>query len=379
MRWHPLLVLLIIMATGGCGSDDPPTSPAATGHVYRVPERVAGDWDVAHVSDVGLDLALIEALFDQRPDLQHSMLVIKDGKLVVEEYFPGSDIPWATPWAPVGAALRQEIDYTRDTLHYQASVTKSFVSALIGIAIDQGLITSVDQLVKDLLPDYRHLLVGEKGELTVADLLTMRSGIRWGEYSTYLMDHGQDVWVEYVLTRPLDHPPGTVYRYNDGLSVVLAEIVGHLFDSRADRVAEEYLFHPLGITDYLWMRSPSNEIAGGWGLFLRPRDMARFGQLFLRDGNWDGEQIISESWVSQSTSIRVRNVWNRWHYGYHWWTEVFFIDGRSVNTWAANGAGGQRIFVVPAHDLVVVFTSGGETPAAGPEQQMQDFILPACR
>ncbi len=378
MKLSIYLLLIFSLFLAGCDKKESVNSPVTNEGAYKIPEAIDNDWETAHLTDVNMSQSIIEAMMALPESDHHSILIVKEGKLVYEEYFPGSNIPWNVPWDEPNDEAERSIEYTIETIHYQASATKSVVSALIGICLDQGLIVSVDQKIKGFFSQYEELFDEQKSEITLNDVLTMRSGIRWESDDTYNMDHNSYEWVHYVLSRPMAHTPGTVFRYNDGLSVMLAEIVQDVSGLRADLFAERYLFEPLGINNYYWMKSNSNEIAGGWGLYLRPRDMAKFGALFLQKGEWNGQTIVSESWVQESTRARVYSTSGSNHYGYQWWQTNFRIDDRSYETFFAWGAGSQNIYIIQELDLVVVFTAGSDSVFSLNKMYIEEYIIPAC-
>jgi CubicO group peptidase (beta-lactamase class C family) len=301
----------------------------------------------------------------------HSILLVKDGKLILEEYFPGETV------------FGQYINFRRNTLHNLHSVTKSFTSALIGIALDQGIIESVDQDLATFFPELADVFQGTaKTEIQLKHLLTMSSGLNWDE-GTYpytdsrndhiQMDRSGDP-VGFVLDRPLVAEPGSTFVYNSGLSITLGEIIFKVSGRRADEFAAEHLFQPLGIENFNWVRYSNGTIQAGGGLNLRPRDMAKFGQLFLNGGEWRGQRVISEEWVQDSTGPQGPNQ----GYGYQWWLTSFTINGQELATFSAQGRGGQFIFVFPALDFIAVFTGGNDNDrGAQPFAMLGLHILPA--
>ncbi len=216
-----LNIILLASCGGGSNSTDNPTNPPppVPEYEYLVPEQVAGSWSTAHVSTVNINQTRIETLFNQvvsgNYPLLHSILIIRNSTLVVEEYFSGkpksqTDVSISLP----------TIQFDKDTLHYQASATKSFVSAMVGIAKEQGLISGVEQLINTIFTDHLDLFEGTKNDITIANLLTMQSGIQWQEGSTATMAQDRSNWVEFVLGKPMVSTPGESFLYNSGLSVL---------------------------------------------------------------------------------------------------------------------------------------------------------------
>jgi CubicO group peptidase (beta-lactamase class C family) len=272
-----------------------------------------------------------------------------------------------------------------EEMHLLYSVTKSFTSALIGIAIDQGFLEGVDQKVIDFFAEWEiENLDARKQALTIENLLTMTCGFEWEG-----PDDGLHTWgdalrsgnpVKYVLNQPMASDPGTEWIYNGGCSHILSAILTRTTGRSTLAFAQEYLFEPLGITDVHWPRDPQGIYFGGQDIWLTPRDMSKFGQLFLNGGAWEGQQIIPSDWVAKSTVTHMTH-WDG-GYGYHWWT---YPDS---GIYYASGAFEQRIMIIPDYDMVVVFTSDplgadlgsgewGESPPAV-DWLLGRFVLPAC-
>ena len=311
------------------------------------------EWPTSEPEQQGLDAgklkALLAAVDESGLDL-HSVLVIRNGYLVFEWYDEGN------------GPSRKHVLY---------SVTKSFTGTLVGIAIDQGLMETADQLLSDFLPvtasanpDTR------KDGLTLENLLTMQAGLDWSEgQPTYREMYSHLDWVAYMLDKPLMEIPGTSFNYCSGCSHLLAAALTQAIGGDLIAFARENLFEPLGITDISWEKDPQGIPIGGWGLYLTPRDMARLGYLYLRQGVWNGRQVVSSEWVAASTQTHVMSD-ERMEYGYHWWIYP------SLHAYAALGLGGQTVFVLPEQDLVVVFTADN-TDHAELVELIEDYIIPA--
>jgi CubicO group peptidase (beta-lactamase class C family) len=288
-----------------------------------------------------------------------SLLLARHGQLIVEEYFG-----WSASRA-----------------HTVQSVTKSVTSLLAGMAIDRGRLSIGDRAV-DFFPGYQPIanLDDRKRAMTVRDLLTMQTGLEWNEsvYNASPLQRLNDCqcdWLRFVLDWPMRETPGTRWEYVSGGVILLGGIVGVATGERMDQFAAEQLFGPLGIENAWWYSGLPNGLPhSGGGLNLRPRDMAKLGQLVLDGGRWRGAQIVPESWIRESTQVRLSNVRSFGaypaDYGYLWWTLP-----RGIVT--ASGAQGQWIFVVPSLDLVVTIT--GESDAnflSGPDLLYRQ-VLPA--
>ncbi|MBT8398693.1 MAG: beta-lactamase family protein, partial [Gemmatimonadetes bacterium] len=228
-----------------------------------------------------------------------------------------------------------------------------------------------------------------KADMVLEDLLTMRSGIEWSEDTPYtdpnnscILMEASDEWVPFVLDYPMDADPGTVWEYNSGASVLLGKIVQVATGQRIDDWARENLFHPIGIDDFYWKITPAGEVDTEGGLYLSAQDLARIGYLFLRDGMWEGERILSGEWIAASTApmvsdINPNNSGSDPGYGYQWWVPDH-VGGETL-VFAGNGYGGQFLLVAPDYDVVAVFNGwnihGGAR--ASTWRALQERILPA--
>jgi CubicO group peptidase (beta-lactamase class C family) len=327
-------------------------------YVYTVPSQTDDGWETASLTDVGMDETPIaqfmnEALNNLEHKI-HGILIVKSGRLVFEEYFPG----YAFYHGPL-------TEFDRETKHNLASVTKSFTSALIGLAIDNGFIQNVNQKMFSFFPEYIDLNNDEKDKITLEHLLTMTSGLEWDESTFSYSDPRNDVVqlfyqndpIRFILNKPIVTEPGTQFLYSSGSTNVLGEIIQKTTGMRADDFAREHLFSPLGIADYQWVELSEEVLYTSGDLKMRPRDMAKLGNLYLNIGVWNGEQIISEGWIKSSTKSFIQASVD-FDYGYKWWLHTFEINSKQVESFSAQGWGGQYIFVFPSLDMVVVTTAG---------------------
>jgi CubicO group peptidase (beta-lactamase class C family) len=352
---------------------------------YAIPEKTNDGWDVASLASEKIAdepiKELIERIYDNTYKNIHSVLVIRNGKLVLEEYFPGYN------------SDRKYRVYDRDTIHEVCSISKSVNAILIGIAIDQHLINGVDQKISALMPSYSDVFAdAKKDEIRLKHLLTMTTGLAWDEWkypyedtrNDYVAMNDNKEPVRYVLQQPLVAKPGEKFVYSTGGSVALGEIIHQVSGIKADKFAERHLFKPLGVSRYIWSSNASGFVRTGSGLGLRPRDMAKIGYLYLNGGRWQGKQIVSEAWVKESIENRVdAKQFPDWHkddgYGYQWWIRSFKVAGQVVPSYHAPGQGGQFIFVVPNLQLVAVFTGWNDDELAlQPFEMLERYILPAA-
>ena len=219
----------------------------------------------------------------------------------------------------------------------------------------------------------------------------MTAGLDWNELtypdsdtrsSIYGMVRSDD-WIEFVLKRKMIYPPGEIFNYSSGLSLVLGAILKNQTGLNANDYAEKYLFGPLAISDFSWQQGPNGMVytsGGERGLWLRPRDVAKIGLLFINNGKWKGQQIVSSEWVNESVKAQIDAFFAGSEYGYQWWRGEKTTGNRTISVFYAAGHGGQYIFVCPSLDLVAVFTSkvyGNPLGVARPQIMMADHIIPA--
>lgn len=301
--------------------------------------------------------ALRDKLAKSNSPSVHAVVVVRNGTLLFEHYRKGYDEKWGRP---IG-----EVQYAADVKHDVRSISKSVVSLLVGIAIDRGLIRSVDEPVFTFFPEFASLRTSEKDRILVRHLLTMSSGIEWDERkrpytdpenSEIKMIFAPDSY-RYAFEQPMAAEPGKVWNYSGGSTTLLAAIVEKVTGKPLFDFARESLFTPLGITDVEWRYMPNGQPAAASGLRLRPRDLAKVGQLFLNEGSWNGKQVVSTTWLRESIEPRF-TVWTGNRYGYQWWLGRSSVKGRFIDWTAGFGLGGQRLFILPTYDAVVVITAG---------------------
>lgn len=332
---------------------------------YRVPDPTGEGWKCSSLAEAGMDSALIVALMNkilsrEIPEI-HSLLILKDDQLVLEEYFHG---------------------YSRERLHRVHSVTKSFTSALLGIAIDKGFIPDDHEPVWKYFAERDSTRwVKEKYDIRIKHLLSMTAGLDWkglqpGESNDDIDMYKTHDYFGFLLNKELKFSPGTQFCYNNGLSLMLGHILEKSSGLSVEAFTNEYLFEELGITDYSWDVDDNGITRTDGGLKLRPVDMVKFGQLYLSNGKWKDEQIISENWIHHSTEQKIGS--NDAGYAFHWWTRNYNINNRVIRTIYAIGHGEQAIILVPEHRLVFVMTAGNYLQTEHrPFEILTDYILPA--
>lgn len=318
----------------------------------------ADDWPRADLAaagfapDVGdqIDAGVREGRFENL----HGVVVVRGGKLVLERYYAGEDERWGS--------RRGNVSFDAGTLHDLRSVTKSVVSLLYGIARAEGRAPPLDATLVDQFPEYPELADDPmRRRMTVAHALTMMLGTEWNERLSYADPRNSEHAMEladdryrFVLDRPMVTEPGTQWVYNGGATAVIGRLVAKGSGRTLRAYAKDKLFDPLGISEFEWVRGRDGEFIAASGLRLRPRDLARIGQLVLNDGRWGEAQIVPADWLEQSFRTRARL--ERINYGYQWWLGPEGPDGPR---WIAGfGNGGQRLWINPGLDLVVVVTAG---------------------
>ncbi len=304
-------------------------------------------WKTAIPEKQGMDSAKLlmadEFIQNRLPDA-FSLLVVKNGYLVFEKYYS-----WGS----------------REKYAEVHSVTKSFTSALIGIALDKGYLNSVDQKLVDFFPEY---ITDEsdpmKKEISLRHLLTMSAGFKWNDWGPSMRKwlYFSPDWVKSAIQLPQENNPGEVFNYNSSTSHLLSAILSKSTETSTLDFAKQYLFVPLGIQSAYWHVDQQGYNIGGFGLGLSARDLAKFGFLYLNNGYWNGQSIVSEIWVKESTSQQIQTVshpiYGEFQYGYQWWVKK--VDG--CKSFRARGKRGQFIVVVPELDLVIAVTSNPGRP-----------------
>ena len=356
-------VLIVPIALGSmlaCSSSEP---------IIRVAREGLAPLPMAQPADVGMDGELLGRLVSDLPQpAEHglrSVLVMRRGKLVLEQYWNG---------------------YDRSAQQDLRSATKSITSLLVGIAIDRRFVNGVDEPVRTTLgPVYPGIPSLEQGT-TLAHLLTMRSGLACNDRDQASPGHEDRMyrerdWVRYFLELPSDRPAGEAAVYCTGGAVALGRVISQASRRPVPEFADEFLFAPLGIEGARWSSFDGHrQTDTGGHLALRPQDMARIGQLVLQQGMWDGRQLVSRAWIAQSTREHTK-IDGGQPYGYLWWRRRFPYGGGRVSAVFAGGNGGQYIFVVPELELVAVFTGGNYNSRKSQRalRIMEEYIVPAVQ
>lgn len=335
---------------------------------YQIPTDRSDSWQIARADSVGVEaIRLAELTQSMRawPELGvHAILIERNGRLIYEEYFDGFDERWGLPLG--------RVKMTAETKHDLRSVTKSVISALVGIAHGEGKIPSLDEPIVKWFPEFPELNTPERRRVTLAHALSMTSGFDWNEDIPYNDPRNDEIRMtrdpqplKYALARPFANDPGTEFKYNGGLTQVVAAVLVRATKSSLQDYARTKLFEPLGITDVEWVGDLAGMPSAASGLRLRARDLAKIGSLYLNGGKWNGKQVIPGSWIELSTRRQFRfrprtgaDAGGEFGYGYFWWYSCYPSDKGLIEARAAVGNGQQRIFVLPNVNMVVTIFAG---------------------
>ena len=343
----------------------------------QAPEQAppAWQWPVSTPEEQGMDAGVLAGVVDliRKDEILpwlHYLVIVRHGRLVLEESFHG--------WGP-------------GRPHTLQSVSKSFTSALVGIAIARGEFKGVDEKVLDFFPDMKGIanLDERKSAMRLRDILTMRTGTDYHERDPssphYQLNRLTSGWDKFYLDRPMLGPPGEAFNYDSGGVILVSAMLKRRTGMHAHEYAQRHLFKPLGIEKFLWSRNSEGHTHAGGGLVLAARDAAKLGQLYLNKGRWGDVQVVPETWVEESLKMHVDLTVPGQPpsgYGYLWWVWAPDYQGKTGEyVFAARGRGGQYVIVVPEYDMVVA-TCGDAKPGGDSGQAVSVFydrILPAVR
>ena len=310
------------------------------------------EWQTATPREKNMDSEKLEEMleFIEEDFYYDSIVLVRHGYIVLEKYY---------------------FSYGSDDLHHLWSSTKSFISTLVGIALDEGLIGSINDKMLDYFPNKTISIYDPRREnITVEHLLTMSSGIAWDFYLHQPIFIGHEDPVEFALNLPINFEPGSQFEYINGGPHVLSGIIHGVIDSTVEEYAIEKIFNPIGIRDFLWPKDQQNVTQGSYGLCLSPRDCARFGYLYLNNGTWDNQQIIPLEWIKKSSEV-YWTLTSNISYGYLWWIYP------NSNCYATRGYEEQNIFALPEYDIVFVTTGKAPSDSVDARFLIDDYIIPA--
>jgi len=321
---------------------------------------------------------LIERINHDSSKCVSSLIIVQNDSIVLEKYFDKS-----------------YVSRHRYRLRSVTGIKKSFTSVLIGIAIEQGKIKGTDEKIMKYFSEYGKIANynNQKKSITIENALTMSAGFEWDELSySYSHDNNSlkcmrlaDDWVKYILDLPLSEKPGSQFTYNSGCTLLLSEIIQKASGQPVEKFAMDNLFSKMGIVQVnLQDLFTLFFVESTWGRAMRPIDLALFGLLYLHKGQWNGEQIIPESWIETSTGkwieVNMKNYPNR-YYGMHWFR---YSDNHPITKYLkvndiyyARGIAGNFLWIIPHLDMVVVKTVQNYDKENASESILWEYILPA--
>lgn len=354
-KWMYVVGAVFVVIATGCNTMYGEDNPAAESE---------WPWDNVSPESQGIRSGDLESMVEhiEANNLAiHSIIIYKNGTIPFETYFE---------------------PYNKNVSHNMKSTSKGVISALVGIALREGYIESLDESVLSYFPEYG-AKDGDKPDITIRDLLTMSSGLKWDENdlnSMFTFFVSKRI-AKRVLNQPLVSEPGSRFNYNTGLTHLLSVIISKASGMSTLQFAKEYLFGPLDIRNVQWDKDREGFHIGGSELFLTPRAMTKLGVLYLHDGAYSGRQIVPGEWVRESTATQIEGSFHgaQIQYGYLWWLDIgnrLFTYLDNEDTILAMGVHGQRIFIHPGLDTVVVITAD-QRDESQCDILIRDYILPA--
>ena len=329
---------------------------ASDKYEYKMPHSPDAFIEVASLTDVGLDLSLVGLMDEMKSDKflhLHSIIITKNRKLVFEEYFHG---------------------YHRDYLHDLRSAFKPLTGLAIGKAMMKNSDLKLETPILDYYPQYQ-IKDLQKKKITVYHALTMSSGLQ-NENEDKMQREYSD-WIKYKLEHPMEHEPGDKYVYSDGAINLLSGVLQTATNQYLPSFLQRELLLPMGIETFQMLTSPAGRGYLAGHFYLRPIDFTKFGLLMLNQGKWDGQQLISKSWIKESTLPKVDQ-----HHGYFWTLHEREVGGKKMKSIEAWGNGGQFLIIIPQIDMTITFTGGNYN--LYPEMEkgfklLEQYILPAVK
>ncbi|MFX0212248.1 MAG: serine hydrolase domain-containing protein [Candidatus Hodarchaeota archaeon] len=331
----------------------------------------AYEWSTSTPEEYGINQSQLEKAFLKAEDISYlfSILLIRNGTLIAEKYFNGVN---------------------QNDAHHIHSITKSFTTTLVGIALQEGFLNSIDQQMLDFFPEYIFPeLDPKKYNITIHHLLSMTAGFDFPETTENWIEYSSSPnWVQYVIELPLRHDPGAGWAYSTPHMNLLSAILTKATGMNTRDFAAKYLFDPLGISVDHWHQDPQGIYTGGHEMYMNPRNMARLGYLYENDGKINGLQIISKEWIETSIEDHSNGSLREWeeatggwisitnmNYGYGWWLGIMKQAMTEYEVYFAQGLGGNFILNVPELDVVIVTTANGTIFDRGnEEEEMMNFI-----
>jgi len=346
----------------------------------------ADSWQTATPAQVGMQASVLEgldlAVRAGKLNNLHAVVVVRDGKLVFERYYAGSDERWTVPLG--------KVQFGPDVKHDLRSTSKGLVGLLYGIALSEGKVAAPDQLLLAQFPAYQDLQSDPlRRKIKIEHVLSMTFGTQWREDLPYTDPRNSEVAMygapnaaRYVIEQPMAAEPGTRWQYSGGATAVLGQLIAQGTATPLEEYAQQKLFLPLGITDAQWVGGSNGVVAAASGARLRARDLAKIGQLVLQDGRWADRQVVPAAWLKTSLQPHghpppLSDI-GEFAYGYHW--GLVRLKGSGQRWIFAPGNGGQRLMIVPQERLVVAIFAGNynqPTQDEVPDGVISQFVIPA--
>lgn len=332
-------------------------------------------WQIGQSSEIAAEESpptlfseLVTNIRNDTLERTHAVVISQYGETILEEYFAG---------------------FTQHTPHDTRSLSKSFASAITGIAIDDQILGGEHLPIRNFLEDQYPEIAWEDGkaEITIHHLLTMSSGldaIDFGLNRNSFANEGafqsQEDWTAHILSAPMVYRPGGSANYGSGNPHLLSPVLSSAIGERLEFYMHKELFQPLSIKNYRIQTNNEDQPYFGGGWYLTPRDLQKFGQLYLNKGSWNGKEILSQQWVDKSFDKHdvLENTRDKNEYGYLFWHKTYDVKGKKIESIEARGSGGQYLFIIPEYEVVAVITSGNYRNGKGfqPEKIMERYILP---
>ena len=337
---------------------------------YTEPKNNGDGWETSTLANEGINLVRMENMMDKIAatyDFIYSVIVIRNDKLVFEEYFNGMD------------------ENSANKVH---SISKGFTSALTGLALRENYLSNLDQKMMDFFPEYDTLsLDPRKYDITLKHLLTMKAGFDWISDESHWNQYGNSPdWINFAINLPLRDNPGDIFNYCCPQSNLMCAILTKATGMSVHDFADQYLCGPLNINIRRWEKDPQGYCIGSSGIYISPRDIAKLGYLYLNNGVYNGKQIIPSEWIEESLSNMSDTDFDWGHtvnikYGYAWLSGE--IGGHDVIF--VGGYGGQVLILSPDMNMITVFTTNGTVPWSVEGWQygmvinlIADYIFPAA-
>jgi len=356
---------MTIIVSWSCSERE--TGPGDPPYIEQFPFTIASpesqNFDASRLNE--LDSKISSGIYSEI----HSLLIIRNGSLVFEKYYKG---------------------YSREMPHNLFSVTKSVTSLLVGVALYEGKIKSLDDKIVDLLSEQNPILNldDRKKAITIKNLLTMTSGIKWMEFNDSYSNPTSDLfglslaqdWIKFMIDKPMAADPGTTFNYNSGNTTLISGILKNALGKETALYGDEKLFEPLNIRNYQWEKGANGITNTGWGLIMRSIDMAIIGDLVLHQGLYKGIRLIPEEWINESTQKQI-SVDTGSDYAMGWWRlgDSWSALLNNKDIYYASGFAGQYIIVIPHLNIIIVSTAGNFTTQNKFFSAFRDFILPSIK